>query len=307
MTASPSPWTTLPQRSTSRLARTAGWMLAALALASALAFAVVAPARPAAVAGDPQARGTAGDAASDGPSPGPVGAPVPTSRPEQPALRDEATRPRRTSTAEQPLRVWIAGDSMWETAGPALAARFDDTGRAITTVDVRYSSGLTRPDFFDWHAHAAEALRDHDPEVVFFLAGANDSQPLSDAGATHRPGTVEFSAVYAHRVRALMTLLSDGDRQVVWVGLPIMRRRDYDERLQVLTRLADEVAATCPGVTYVSTRDLFANPDGQYTPTLPDADGTVRLVRAADGIHLSGHGAQRLANHLFDLVWSDLP
>lgn len=213
-----------------------------------------------------------------------------------------APPPRREVTAAAPLRVWLAGDSMWEAAGPALAARLEASGPVDTTVDVRYSSGLTRPDFFDWTARVAEVLAARDPDVVVVFLGANDAQPLVDGAQVHQPGTEGFSAVYRSRTERLMQQLASDGRQVLWVGLPVMRPAGYDERMRLLAAVQEASAHGIPGVTFVGTRSLFTDDDGGYAAALPDASGEVRALRGADGIHLSVAGADRLAEHLLPRI-----
>lgn len=259
---------------------------------------------------------------ADAPAPVPIegipqGAPtspVPTPADDTPAPTPEPTAPAATPTATptpspearrpgpgtstDPLHVWVAGDSMWELAGPALATRLEATGRAVVDVDVRYSSGLTRPDFLDWDAHARERLAVLDPHVVLFSVGANDSQPLVVDGVRNEPGTGTFAEVYRARTRALMTLLADDGRRVLWIGLPAMRHDDYDARMAFLNAIHEEEAAKVSRVAYVPTRELFTDEQGRYADRLAAADGTVEVMRGADGIHLSSAGADRLAAHL---------
>lgn len=236
--------------------------------------------------------------ADDTPPPRPEPIATPSATPTAtPTPSPEVTRPGPGPSTE-PLRVWVAGDSMWELAGPALATRLEATGRAVVEVDVRYSSGLTRPDFLDWAAHARERLAVLDPHVVLFSVGANDSQPLVVDGVRNEPGTEAFAEVYRARTRALMTLLADDGRQVRWVGLPAMRRDDYDARMAFLNAIHEEEAAEVSRVTYVPTRELFTDEQGRYADRLATPDGTVEVMRGADGIHLSPAGADRLAAHL---------
>lgn len=68
----------------------------------------------------------------------------------------------------------------------------------VVGLDFRYSTGLTRPDFFDWPAHAQARTAALQPEVVLFLVGPNDSQPLVTDGLRHEPRTEGFVAAYTH-------------------------------------------------------------------------------------------------------------
>src|SRR5204862_49519 len=53
-------------------------------------------------------------------------------------------------SADHPARVLVIGDSDAGTFGPYLKQVLDETGVVSTTVDYKVSSGLARPDFFDW-------------------------------------------------------------------------------------------------------------------------------------------------------------
>lgn len=247
-----------------------------------------------------------------GPTPTPSAPPTATPHPEpSPSPRPtegpttEMPDDRRAVTPDEPLRVLVAGDSMWEQAGPTLANRLEGTGRATTHVDVRYSSGFTRPDFLDWHAHAASLLATHDPDVVVFMVGANDSQPLVDAGTRHLPGSDGFSKGYRSRTQQLLARLTSDERHVVWVGLPVMRDPGYDARMQVVSHLHAQVVRPAPRAAFVPTRTLFADPEGGYAALLPNDEGLLVPMRGADGIHLSHDGAHRLSDHLFDLLDDD--
>lgn len=207
----------------------------------------------------------------------------------------------RVPTADDPLRVWIAGDSMWERPGPKLVEALASTGVVdVLDLEVRYSTGLTRPDFFDWPAHAAARLAALDPEVVLFQVGPNDSQPLVEGGVAHPPLSDGFNRAYAARVRTLMELLAGDGRQVLWIGLPPMRSDGFDQRMGDLDGAYATVAATIDGVQHISTRALFSDAAGDYAEYLPGPDGTPRPMRNRDGIHLSEDGARRLAALLFD-------
>lgn len=261
----------------------------------------------------PEESPSASPAPSVAPTPSPSGQPpssVPSATPSvepspspspSPEAEPAVVGTPRVPTAADPLRVWIAGDSMWERPGPKLVELL----RATEVVDVvqlefRYSTGMTRPDFFDWPAHAASQLAALDPEVVLFFVGPNDSQPLVQDGVAHAPLTDGFEAAYSARVRAMMELLAADTEQVLWIGLPIMRDAGFDQRMRALDAVYAETAATVEGVTHIPTRALFADPDGHYAEYLPGPDGSPLPMRNRDGVHLSDNGAARLAATLFE-------
>ncbi len=83
-------------------------------------------------------------------------------------------------SVDQPLRLWIAGDSLAGSVGPALGQMTADTGVVAPEYDSRVSSGLLSPNFFDWPDHAKQQLDVIDPEVVVFLVGTNDANVWSN-------------------------------------------------------------------------------------------------------------------------------
>lgn len=237
-------------------------------------------------------------------TPSPTRDEVTTSPVPDPPAEDPPSPTGRVPTAEDPLRVWIAGDSMWERPGPKLVSGLEATGVVdVVGLEFRYSTGLTRPDFFDWPAHASAQLAALEPEVVLFLVGPNDSQPLvQEAGVAHSPRTAGFDAAYTARVRAMMEVLAGGADEVLWIGLPIMRDADFDQRMRDLDLAYAAAADGVLGVDHVPTRDVFADAEGRYVDYLPGPDGALRSMRNRDGIHLSDAGAERLARLLVDLL-----
>ena len=77
--------------------------------------------------------------------------------------------------------VLIAGDSDAGTFGPYLDRLLADTDLVDTALDYKVSSGLARPDFFDWTARLHEHVPVVDPDIVVITFGGNDAQGLLDA------------------------------------------------------------------------------------------------------------------------------
>lgn len=212
---------------------------------------------------------------------------------------------RRRPTAADPLRLLVVGDSMTEAAGPALLDASEGTGVIDATHELRYSSGLTRPDYFDWPARLATLLAERDPEAVVVFLGANDGQGIQTPSGPASFGTDAWVAEYRARVAAAMDLLTADGRIVYWIGLPVMRSAGYDERMRLLTRIYREEAEGRADVRFLDTRATFTGPDGGYSAYLPDAAGRPVLVRRNDGIHLTPAGADRVVALVMQAVATD--
>jgi hypothetical protein len=211
---------------------------------------------------------------------------------------------RRQPSANAPLRLLVAGDSMTEALGPGILDAADRTGVVSGTHELRYSSGLTRPDYFDWPAELATLLARDDPEAIVVMLGANDAQGILTANGPAGFGSPDWVAEYRVRVAAVMDLLRDGARTVYWIGQPIMRSDTFDARMRLVSDIYRQEAERRDGIRFIDTRAMFAKA-GAYSDYLPGSDGNPVLVRREDGIHLTPAGADRLAAAVIDAIGDD--
>lgn len=215
---------------------------------------------------------------------------------EQLAQRRTGSSERsRPISAEDPLRVLLAGDSL-------IGAIAEGYGRAVAGRDevwwhqeVRISTGLARPDVLDWHAHLEGLLATHDPDVVVLMLGGNDDQSLVVPGGTPiHYGEPGWEPEYEQRVARLLDVAGADARQVIWLQLPAMRP-DRLEASRQLTNAAAHRAAVDRDVQVLDTGAVLS-PEG-YTTRV---DGTA--VRAEDGVHLTHPGGDLVAAELEELV-----
>jgi len=233
-----------------------------------------------------------------GSRPGSTSTPVATPTPEpKPALR--------APTVEQPLRLWIGGDSVVKIVGEAVLRQGGESGLFDVTHEPQLQSGLTRPDFFDWPGElnrVSQAQPGYEVLVVMF--GANDAQGIVEPNGTihQTAGTPGWLAEYRRRVAGVMDLMKGGNRLVVWVGQPIMRSDELSQRMQEMNAIYADEAAKRPWVEYVDLWPLFATPQGGYDAYIKDDDGEVKLMRHPDGVHFVREGGERAARHILDFI-----
>ena len=236
-------------------------------------------------------------------------APTPTSSPSAtvPGPTTAPTPPqpsRRQPTAEEPLRLLVVGDSMTEAFGPALLDITDATSVVAGDHELRYSSGLTRPDYFDWPARLTVLLDERDPEAVVIMVGANDAQGILTPAGAASFGTPAWIDEYRARVAQVMDLLGGGGRSVYWIGLPVMRSSRFDERMALITGIYREEATRHSWIRFIDSRPIFAH-EGAYSAYLPGGDGRPALVRRDDGIHFTAAGGDRLARSVLEVIARD--
>lgn len=232
-----------------------------------------------------------------------------------PASSAPVVATRVPPTAENPARLLILGDSDAGAFGPYLETLMGETGIVTTALDYKVSSGLARPDFFDWPAHMAATVPAADPDIIVVTFGGNDAQALTDtSGAVlvgvpsgQADGDVEWRAEYARRVGAVMDYLTADGRSLVWVGIPNAADPDFTARLRVQDEAVRAEVAKRPGVRFVDTWQRFSGIEGGYAEFRVDPrDGQGKDVRADDGFHLNTNGAEILALDIAEEVRSEL-
>ena len=201
----------------------------------------------------------------------------------------------RTPTAARPLRVWVGGDSMAQNTGAQIVQYAQRTGVMRATLDYHISTGLSRPDYFDWPRRLAYVSRVLRPDVAVAFFGANDAQAVEVDGRVLGSETTAWDALYAQRVgQAMDTLRGGGATRVYWVGLPIMGSKAFSRTVRVLNAIYRREAAMRPGVVYIDSWSMFATPAGRFSAYLRDSHGDLQLMRQTDGVHMTLAGASRL-------------
>lgn len=205
-----------------------------------------------------------------------------------------------------PHRVLILGDSMAATDfGRALEKQLDRRPDVTVARRGKSSTGLARPDYFDWMAESARRVKKHDPDLVVVIIGGNDGQDLQKLPKAKGPKRVfwksdKWPAAYADRVTDFcMSMLTDY-RRVVWLELPVMDHRRLEKKLELIRRVQREALAKLePRVHYVATRDHFLSEKGRLLRKVK-APGYKRpqQLRQEDGIHFTVPGGRYFADRV---------
>jgi hypothetical protein len=229
----------------------------------------------------------------------PVRQPEPGGPSPTPALQPILPKP----TKEDPLRVLVVGDSIGADLAFGMERLLGERETFRTRTDTEESSGLARPDYFNWPYRVAVDLGKMRPDVVVAMFGANDNQSFLVDGEAVIFGTAEWKAVYRSRVSRVMELVTGAGRPMIWVGMPIMKDPGRSRQMRMLNTIFKSEASRHPGVEYVDAYDLFDGARGQYAAYLRDSSGRLQEVREGDGIHLTiGAGGSMLAEAVFEVM-----
>ncbi|MGH9045089.1 MAG: SGNH/GDSL hydrolase family protein [Acidimicrobiales bacterium] len=207
-------------------------------------------------------------------------------------------------TASDPLKVLVVGDSLGIDLGDVLVNQLDQTGVAQANLDGKVSSGLTRPDYFNWPAELQEDLSRYGPQVVVVMVGANDAQDIP--GPPDVPyGSSAWDAAYRSRVQGFVAEALSAGAQVLWVGMPPMQDEGLSASMAHIDALVQGALSGQKGVDYLSTWTLLGGPSGTYTPYL-DVGGQEVNIRTDDGTHLSSGGAGVVSGAVVEAIKSAL-
>ncbi len=222
--------------------------------------------------------------------------------------------PGTVPTAADPARVLLLGDSEAGGLSPFLGTVLKATGLTSLAVDYKVSSGLVRPDFYDWPAHLRETVPAANPDIIVALFGGNDGQSFlgTDSAAGAAAGksvdTPEWRAEYGKRVGDVMDFLSSDGRTLVWVGVPNGADPGLTANLKVQNEVVTAEAAKRSKVVFVNSWNSFTGLDGGFAPYVVDPrDGVSKPVRSEkDGFHLNTVGEEILAKYVGDAIIGEL-
>ncbi len=245
------------------------------------------------------------------PTPPPVGPPSPTPPPPPAPPAKPAFSPKH------PLRVYIGGDSLIITPGFSLLRAMGSKvyKPLVRQPDGVVSSGLERPDFFNWFDHIRKVMKKEHPNVVVIAFGANDVHDymagLPKGVAIGPFGSASWIKEYRRRVAGFMDTVIGGGGFIVYIGMPIVSSSSESHSFDLLNRIIYQEAKKRPlHALYVDTYLRFADPKtGGYAEYLPNASGELVKVRSDDGVHFEAAGGDIIArlvlkalNQRFDLT-----
>lgn len=221
---------------------------------------------------------------------------------EPEAVDSEPVEPEAAVPA--PRRVMIVGASSIQFGLGRSLERWIERFEGVTVK--RYglhSTGLARPDYFDWHAKAREMKDEFQPDLVIAQFGGNDGQGLTDrdtGGAVAPLFTDAWDAVYGARVEAFVEIFAEDEVPVVILGMPAMKSA-YHQRKMARINEVTEAACARAGAWFVDTFAMTADADGNYVARA-EVEGRLRVIRASDGMHLNSYGAELVTAGILDVL-----
>jgi hypothetical protein len=137
------------------------------------------------------------------------------------------------------------------------------------------------------------------------MLGVNERQSITVNRKRHAIGTPEWRDAYGKRIDVFLDILKKARIAVYWVGLPVMRSPDINEKMQTLNDIYRE-RAFLKSVKFIDTWNRFVDDFGRYSAYGPDIAGQIRRLRTEDGVHFTSSGYRKLAHFVEREISRDL-
>jgi hypothetical protein len=222
------------------------------------------------------------------------------------AAIDPVTLRKSTAyTKTNPLRVLFIGDSMIEGPIYVMFTRNVYKSKSIElSIKSRHSSGLTRPDYYNWPLELETVFANNKFDCVIVLLGTNDAQDMIIGGRTVPFNSKEWLSVYNSRTTSFISYLVGNVPEVYWIGLPKMKKPVFDSSMKIINEIHTNVCKRFERVRYLETSGLFVDKKGNYTDYMTTGK-RIEYFRATDGIHLLYPAGKIIADILLDNLKND--
>jgi uncharacterized protein len=210
--------------------------------------------------------------------------------------------PIRVPTPTRKLRVAIVGDSLAAGLG-YFAERVFRPRLVRVSRQGRISTGLARPDYFNWPFAMRRIVDRFDPDLVIVMIGENDHQSLQTVHGDREAqvGTSAWPPAYRDRVIAMMRIATSRGAKVVWAGLPISSDLGTREHSRRQNDIFEFAASISNNVVFFDSWERFRDPEGGYTAYFREGRRVI-LVREGDGLHFNAIGYTIVAREIAELA-----
>jgi hypothetical protein len=109
--------------------------------------------------------------------------------------------------------------------------------------------------------------------------------------------TPGWQAIYAGRIKTILSTCAKLQIKVYWIGLPVLRDPVRNQGALYINGIVQSTV-TANGGVFVPLEDVFKGPDGGFVLSIADAKGQQRQLRAEDGVHFTFYGYDLIAKRV---------
>ena len=212
----------------------------------------------------------------------------------------------------RPYRVMVAGDSLSAALGPQMKRGLEGyAGLEIIPIG-KSSTGLCRPDFYNWPEVLEKNLQTYHPNLVFMWVGTNDDQNIygmSNLGEP--PYSPAWKRAYMRKMLEIITICKLHRASLVFITPPVMPDGAFNNKLAEI----DSVMLSVCGyykVEAIDGRKLLADGQGKFVREMKLPDGSTATVRTPDTVHITEAGNRIIMQrvilpHLYFHIYGSVP
>jgi uncharacterized protein len=203
-------------------------------------------------------------------------------------------------------KLQVVGDALAEGALAGLLEAFGSDSRLQINRKHRVVAGLARLEAEEDAKALDDALAKDTNHITIVLVGRDDRTPIRVPGGKRLAvGKEEWREEYGRRVDRLIKVLKKRGGAVYWIGLPVMRKSDWNDDIQVMNDIVRE-RAYLNGIKYIDAYAGLADEGGNFVAMGPDVAGLVRRLRESDGVSFTPAGNRKLAHFVEREVRRDM-
>lgn len=203
------------------------------------------------------------------------------------------------------VTVLLAGDSLMESMGPQLKECLNGY-RGLTLIPIgKKSTGLCRPDFYNWPAVLKTYLSVHRPELVVMWVGTNDNQNVKGAPSTGELLTDGWKRTYYAKMYEIIALCARSGAKLIFIGPPVLGDPGADAEMRGIARVMEEVCRY-HRIPFLNTRPVLGDSRGNYRQRAFNERGEEVAIRYADRVHITEAGNVMVIDKLLPLMTREL-
>ncbi len=202
------------------------------------------------------------------------------------------------------LRIAVFGDSMADGVWAGLYREIG--GQAALYQFSKQATGLANYDYFDTALEAQKKIAEKPFDIAIVVVGTNDQMGISGRGKITPFGSPSWEKAYEGRIEELISVFTDKNIRVYWVGLPIMRDEGPQQSARKLGRLFAKGAQNNK-ITFIDTTRATSDASGNFSQRLLlPKENVPKILRAPDGVHFKMEGYRLMALPVIAAINVDL-
>ncbi len=196
-------------------------------------------------------------------------------------------------------RIQMVGDSMMADLGHMVHSAMRERKGVEFILSAKPSTGLSRPDYFNWPVQLRGIVDRYKPDLVVFFFGANDSLPVLTEEGSVPIGGQKWRDAYAKKMAEMVEVVHAAGGDVIWIQMPALGTQRYKHMREI--QIAQREFCEKSGVASLCADDVFSGEWGRFEP-FGNFHGKYVRLRTKDTAHVTREGNLKLIEYLMPIM-----